>query len=281
MRIVVTGASGFVGRALCSRLCAGHDVRALVRATTGDLARFRGWATALDGAQAVVHLAGYAHGRGDDASLRAVNVDATRAAAEAARASGAHFVYLSSIKVHGERSSAPLEESSPIAPSDRYARSKAAAEEALRSIGGLRLTVLRPPLVYGPGAKANFLFLMGAIARGLPLPVASIRNRRSLLYVGNLVEGVVRCLEDPRAVDRTYLLADESALSTPALCREIGVALERPARLFRFPPAWLQMRQLTQSLEADASAIRRELGWQPPFTLHQGLRATALWYRAR
>lgn len=297
MRIVITGASGFVGRALCARLVdAGHVVVALVRSparepgalsgceqrTVGDLAQFADWRNALAGAQAIVHLAAYAHGGATGgAALVALNVAATRAAAEAARESGAHFVFASSIKVHGECSAAPLRENSPIAPCDPYAHSKARAEQSLRELAGLRLTVLRPPLVYGPGVKANFLALMRAIARGAPLPLASVHNRRSFLYVGNLVDAILRCLAEPRSAGRTYLVSDGAALSTPALCREIGVALERPARLFRFPPAWLPMRQLTQSLEADASAIRGELGWRPPFSLRDGLRATALWYRGR
>jgi nucleoside-diphosphate-sugar epimerase len=296
MRIAVTGATGFIGRALCQRLSdEGRALRALVRApapelaalpnceqlAVGDLESFRDWQRALDGAQAIVHLAGYAHGRGGDEALQAVNVDATCAAAEAARAVGAHFVFVSSIKVHGEQSAAPLREDSPIAPGERYARSKARAEQALRSVSGLRLTVLRPPLVYGAGVKANFLALMRAIARGLPLPLASIDNRRSLVYVGNLVDAVVRCLGDARSAGRTYLVADDEAPSTPALCRALGVALARPARLLPFPPGWLPLKQLTRSLQADASAIRRELGWRAPFSLEEGLRATAHWYRSR
>ena len=296
MRIAVTGATGFIGRALCAQLCgAGHALRALVRAPSrelaslasceqvavGDLENFRGWTRTLDGMQAIVHLAGYAHGRGSDAALDAVNVVATRAAADAAREHGAHFVYLSSIKVHGEESAAPLREDSPLALQERYARSKAAAEAALRSLAGLRLTVLRPPLVYGAGVKANFLALARAIARGVPLPLASIDNRRSVVYVGNVVDAIARCLAEGRSVGRTYLVADREAPSTPALCRAIGAALERPARLFPFPPAWLPLKQLTRSLEADTSAIGSELGWQPPFALQHGLRATALWYRGR
>ena len=286
MRIAVTGANGFIGRTLCARLSRdGHAVRALVRVpirelgreqiAVGDLAQFRDWSRALDGVQAIVHLAGYAHGRGDDAALTAVNVAATRAAAEAACAGGVHFLFASSIKVHGETADAPLRESSPLAPGERYARSKLEAENALRAIAGLRLTVLRPPLVYGPGAKANFLSLLRAVARGMPLPLATIDNRRSLIYVGNLVDAIVRCLDVPG----TFLVSDGEPVSTPQLCREIGEALGRPARLFPFPPAMLP-RKLTGSLEVDDSAIRA-LGWRAPHTRKEGLKATADWYLGR
>ncbi|MFN2643930.1 MAG: NAD-dependent epimerase/dehydratase family protein [Burkholderiales bacterium] len=285
MRIAVTGATGFVGRALCARLGAEHELRALVRApdTTlrceqrviGDLARFREWRAALDGMQAVVHLAGYAHGHGDAASLHAVNIDATLAAAQAARSAGAHFIFASTIKVHGDESRSPLKETSPLAPRDPYARSKAQAEEALRSLPGLRLTVLRAPLVYGPGVKANFLALMRAVDRGWPLPLASVGNRRSLIYVGNLADAIIRCLGH----EGTYLVSDGGPISTTQLCRELAAALGRPARLFPCPPSFLP-RKLAASLEVDDSAIRGSLGWQPPHSREAGLRATAEWYLA-
>jgi nucleoside-diphosphate-sugar epimerase len=185
---------------------------------------------------------------------------------------------MSSVKVHGEESDAPFRESSPIAPRDAYARSKAEAEEALRAIDGLKLCVLRPPLVYGPAVKANFLALMRAIARGLPLPLAGIENRRSLIYVDNLCHAVLACLG---LSGRTYLVSDGPPLSTPRLCRAIGDALGRPARLFRFPAGMVPGKALKSNLEIDDSAIRRELGWKPPFSFEQGLRLTAAWYRNR
>lgn len=285
MRIAVTGATGFIGRALFARLGPEHEMRALVRApdtlpceqvVTGDLARFREWRAAFDGAQAVVHLAGHAHGRGEASSLHAVNVDATLAAAQAARFVGAHFVFASTIKVHGEESRSPLKETSPIMPSDPYARSKAQAEEALRSLSGLRLTVLRSPLAYGPGVKANFLALMRAIDRGWPLPLALVENRRSLIYVGNLADAIIRSLGH----EGTYLVSDGAPISTAALCRELAAALGRRARLFPWSPSLLP-RRLAATLEIDDSAIRRSLGWQPPHSRQAGLRATAEWYRRR
>lgn len=294
MIVAVTGATGFIGHHLCRRLSdAGHKLRALVRApavalagmhnveqrVTGDLERFDDWPEALRDVDAVVYLAGYAHGRGKESSISAVNVDATL---RAARASAARFVYVSTVKVHGEASgSRPFDEQSALNPQDRYAISKARAEAALRAVHGLRLTVLRPPLVYGPGVRANFLALLRAIARGIPLPLGAIRNRRSLLYVGNLADAIVSCVERAQAIGRTYVVADGEALSTPALCTAIGDALERRARVFAFPPALLPIRSLTSSLEVDDAAIRRDLGWRPPFSFEEGLCATARWYRSR
>jgi nucleoside-diphosphate-sugar epimerase len=155
----------------------------------------------------------------------------------------------------------------------------------LRAVPGLSLTVLRPPLVYGPGVKANFLALMRAVARGWPLPLANIENRRSLVYAGNLADAAVRCLESPLAAGKTYGVADGAPLSTPALCRALGAALGRPARLFPCPPALLEFappaRKLTRSLVVDDSALRRELGWAPPHTFDEGLRLTAGWFQTQ
>ena len=255
MKIHVTGASGFIGRALCPALvAAGHE-----------LAQARE-------AAVVVHLAGIAHRRATREELEKVNVAFALDTARNAAATGARFLFMSSIKVHGEVSAAPLRPDSPIAPADAYAESKARAEDGLRAIAGLRLTVLRPPLVYGPGVRANFLALLRAIARGWPLPLASVDNRRSLLYVGNLAAAVLACLEK----DGTYLVCDRGAVSTAELCREIGRALGRPARLFPWPSALLPAK-LAGSLEIDES----RLPCAPRFTREQGLRATASWYLGR
>ena len=290
MIVAVTGANGFIGREVCRQLsAAGHRTRALVRAPCaalgalagvdqcpiGDLARFADWPGALRGAEAVVHLAGYARSR-EVPSLLEVNVNASVRAARAAEE--AHFIFISTAKVHGEVSGArPFGEVSALRPGERYAASKAKAEEALRAIPRLRLTVLRPPLVYGPGVRANFLALLSAIARGIPLPLARVRNRRSLIYVGNLAYAVRHCVEHPQLAGRAYLPADGAPTSTPELCRQIGRALGRPARLFPFPPALLP-RALAADLEVDDAAARKELGWQPSFTMEEGLRATAAWY---
>ena len=268
MDIAVTGASGFIGSSLCPFLIGqGHAVQRVERQELR-----------ID-AEAVIHLAGIAHRRAAAADLQAANVDLALQVGRAAASAGAHLLFVSTLKVHGEESEMPLSETSPLAPRDAYARSKLRAEEALRAIAGLRLTVLRPPLVYGPGVKANFLALLKAIAHGAPLPLAGVANRRSVIYVGNLAHALVRCIEAPNA-GRTYLLSDGAALSSAELCRKLGEALGRPARLFRLP-AMVLPQKLRGSLFVDDGAIRRELGWAPPFTLQQGLRATARWYRGR
>lgn len=255
MRVLVTGAGGFIGSHLCPALAAaGHELRASV-----------------GGCDAVVHLANIAHASASAADLHRVNVEGTIAQARSALAAGARrFVYLSSIKA--------------ARPDDAYGRAKSIAEQALLQQEGLEAVILRPPLVYGPCVKANFLALMRAIDRGWPLPLASIENRRSLIYVGNLVDAILRCLDGP-AQGRTYVVSDGAPVSTPELCRAIGRALGRPARLFPFPPALLRLApaiaRLAQSREADDRAIRAELGWQPPFSFEQGLRATADWYRTQ
>jgi nucleoside-diphosphate-sugar epimerase len=255
MRILVTGASGFIGSHLAPALAAaGHELRGR-----------------LEGCDAVVHLANIAHTSASPRELHRVNVEGTLAQAQAALAAGARrFVYLSSIKA--------------AQPCDAYGQAKRLAEQGLLGLRGLEPVILRPPLVYGPRVKANFLALMRAIDRGWPLPLASIRNRRSLLYIGNLADAIRRCLEGA-VVRKSYELSDGAPVSTPELCRALAQALGRPARLWPFPPALLRfapgLSRLAESLEADDRAIREELGWRPPFTLEEGLRLTAQWYRAQ
>jgi nucleoside-diphosphate-sugar epimerase len=256
MRILVTGLAGFIGSSLGPALQArGHDVRS----------------EDMKGCDAVVHLANIAHARADEQLLWRVNVDGTtRAARQAAEAGVRRFVYLSSVKAR------ELD--------DVYGKAKAAAETSLAELAPrtrLELVILRPPLVYGPRVRANFLALMRAIAKGWPLPLASIDNRRSLVYVGNLCDAIAACVESPAAAGRTFYVRDGEAVSTPRLCRAIGEALGKPARLFRFPPRLLPFQKLTRSLEVNDTELRRSLAWRPPFSMEEGLRATAQWYRSR
>src|SRR5688572_6945799 len=227
MKIALTGAGGFIGSALRPVL-GGHELYKVDAREPRILA----------GTHAVVHLAAIAHRRASPDELRRVNVELAARVGSASAAAGARMLFLSTLKVHGEQSEAPLSEAAPLAPRDAYARSKAYAEEALRAIPGLRLTVLRPPLVYGAGVKANFLALLRAVARGVPLPLASVTNRRSVLYVGNIAHAIARCLEGA-AEGRTYVVSDGAALSSAALCTQLGDALGRPARLFAFPAVLL------------------------------------------
>jgi len=310
MRILVTGASGFVGTALCRELLArGHTVHAAVRRLSPpgavppdlhqilipDIAAEFDRRALVDGVGTVVHLAAIAHRSNPvEGELRRVNCDAAVRPAEAAAGLVQRFIFLSSAKVHGEDSGGGTyaEEDAPD-PEDSYGRSKLQAEQALTETGarnGMELVIIRPPLVYGPGVKANFLRLLGWIDSGLPLPFASVRNRRSLIYLGNLVDAIARCAEHP-AARGPFLVSDEETVSTPELVSRIARALERPARLFPAPPALLrvagmiagrrdEIRRLTGNLAIDSSRARRLLDWRPPYTLDAGLAETARWFRA-
>jgi len=311
MNILVTGARGFVGRAVCEHLAgAGHAVRAAARAplaagTAGAFFPVRdvcdpvGWDAALSGCEVVVHLAGLAHlPRGAFAAheVERVNADGTaNVAALAARAGVRRFVLMSSVKASGDASvGAPMTEEDAPRPVDAYGRAKLAAERRLIELarqGGMAFTVLRPPLVYGPGVRANFLALMRAVRARRPLPLASVRNARSLVYVGNLAAAVAACVGHPGAADRVFLVSDGEDVSTPGLLRGVAAALGVRPVLFPFPPALLratatlvgrgeQAARLLDSLQLDTARIRGELGWRPPFSLAEGLAATASWFRA-
>jgi len=303
MKVLVTGATGFVGTALRAQLAAsGYDVLAVVRRVSGiegeivlgDIDGATDWTVALSGCDTVVHLAARVHVMDDTAQdplalYRATNTEATlNLARQAAKAGVKRIVFISSIKVNGEGRDAPYRETDAPAPQDEYAISKWEAEQGLQRIAqetGLEVVVLRPPLVYGPGVKANFLRLMRIVARGWPLPLGAIRNRRSLLYLGNFVEAIRVCVEHPGAAGKTFLLDDGEAVSTPELVRALARAMGRPARLLAVPASVLELAgillgkraavaRLTGSLYVDSSSIRAHVGWMPPYTLQQGLTTT-------
>ena len=314
---VVTGAAGFVGRALCAHLVAtGRPCRRIVRAplperavreppvVLGDLATAPDdrLAAAVDGAYAVVHLAGRAHVLRETATdaaaaCHAANVVATqRLALAAARAGVQRFVLASTVKVHGEASppGRPLRAEDPYAPQDAYAQSKVEAERALLAAcrgTAMEPVILRLPLVYGPGVSANFLALLDAVARRAPLPLAAIDNRRDLLYLGNLVAAIAALVDRPEAPRGAWLIADGEPVSTPDLVRRIAAALGVAPRLWPVPLPLLdlaarlagrraELAPVAGSLAVDASPLTRLIG-PPPWTLDQGLDATAKWWRAR
>jgi nucleoside-diphosphate-sugar epimerase len=259
------------------------------------------WQHAFTGIDIVIHLAARVHIMDDSsanplAEFRRVNVEGTaQLAREAAKAGVRRLVFISSIKVNGEGNVTPYTPDSPPNPSDPYGISKWEAEQALRIIEtetGLEVVVIRPTLVYGPGVKANFLNMMKIISRGIPLPLASITNRRSLLYVGNLVDALTACAVHPVAAGRTYLISDGEDVSTPELIRRTANALKVPVLLLPVPLSLMRLagkltgksgavNRLTGSLTVDTTKIRQELGWNPPFTMEDGLAETARWFKRR
>ncbi|NDJ61560.1 MAG: NAD-dependent epimerase/dehydratase family protein [Chloroflexi bacterium] len=308
--ILITGANGFIGQHVCRYFAAqGHTVRAAVRTAdravaatesvmVGDIGPQTQWEPALAGTRAVVHLAGRAHvinETTDDDPLslfREVNVEGTRTLAQAAAAVGVErFVFVSSIGVNGD--SGTFTEASPPAPHADYAVSKWEAEQALTEIAdatGLAVTVVRPPLVYGPGAPGNFARLLRWVARGVPLPLANTNNRRSFVGVVNLADFLLRCVDHPAAMGELFLISDAEAISTTDLIRQMAAALDRSARLFPFPEPLLRaagrianrerlIDQLFGTLVVDAQKARDQLGWSPPQSLSAGLADVAQWYR--
>lgn len=316
-RLLVTGATGFVGRVLVDAARArGWSVSAATRGpastaglppdltvhAVGDLAGPVDWSRALDGIDAVVHLAARVHvmretERDPAGAFRRVNVDASVALAEAARRAGVRrLVYASSIKVLGESTppGVAFDDTSPPAPLDPYGVSKLEAERALASVaagGRLELAVLRPPLVHGPGVGGNLERLVRWVAAGVPLPVGGVDNRRSLVGVDNLADALLAVAEHPAAAGRTFVVADAEYLSTPELVRRIGRAVGRPARIVAVPVPLLSMamrvagresmRRLLESLRVDARGLRIALGWTPPRTVDEGLARLAFGVAAR
>jgi nucleoside-diphosphate-sugar epimerase len=313
-RVLVTGATGFVGRELCSNLVArGYEVVGVARHKTmqaeGNIsyaARAIGpdteWQDVLSGVSLVVHLAARVHVMHETSldplvEFRRVNVAGTeRLAHQAASAGVRRFVYVSSIKVNGEKTElAPFAEGDSPHPEDPYAISKWEAEQALQRISdetGLEVVIVRPPLVYGPGVAGNFLRLLNLVDRQIPLPFGAIENHRSLIYLGNLVDALMMCLAHPDAANKVFLVKDGEDVSTPQLIRSLAGILGKKACLLSIPPSLMriagrvvgksnELDRLLGSLVLDDSKIRRELRWEPPFSMQQGLRATAEWFNSR
>jgi len=299
-RILVTGADGFVGAGLLPRLRRdGHEIRANERRSGGvALGPTADWSRALEGADAVIHLAARVHVTREDShdplsAFRCANAEGTaRLAAQAEAAGVRRFVLMSSVKAAAETSPGrKLVESDPAEPRTPYGISKREAELALAaSARRMETVVLRPPLVYGPGVGANFRALLRLVDSGLPLPLASVRNARSLIARDNLVDAIAIALVAPSVVGGTFYLADGWSLSTPDLVRALAAALARPVRLIGFPTPVLKAsarligkgeaaESLLGSLEIDDGVFRAMTGWVPPLNQADAFRLVADWWR--
>jgi nucleoside-diphosphate-sugar epimerase len=265
----------------------------------GPIGPHTDWDSALNGIDTVVHLAARlrldAYGAADPTTTyRRVNVAGTESLCRAAvHKNIRRFIYLSTAKVIGEGRPAPYTEKDKSTPTDPYSISKYEAENILHEIAdgtGMDVVILRPPLVYGPGVKANFCYLLKLVHKGLPLPFARVENRRSLIFLENLISAIVTCIKHPDAAGQTYLVSDSEIVSTPELIRKIAEALGKSARLFFFPPNMLRVianlvgksdkvKPLLNSLTVDTSKIRNDLNWKPICTQKEGLIQTARWFR--
>lgn len=309
VRILLSGGSGFVGGGVLQGLLrAQHEVLLAVRRPLAVHAAlqqhvFAGfeaatdWQPVLRGVDALIHAAARVHVRRERAgdpwhAYRRINVEGTlQLARQAALAGVRRFVFLSSVKVHGEASvpGRPFQADGPVQPLGAYALSKLEAEQGLFALAaetGMQVVIIRPPLVYGPGVKANFRSLMDCLARGIPLPLGAVDNRRSLVALDNLVDLVVTCLAHPAAANQVFLVSDGQDLSTGELLRRLGRALDRPARLLPVPVCLLRAgaallgrkalaERLCGSLQVDIGKTRELLGWTPPVRLDEALGKTA------
>lgn len=309
MKVAITGANGFVGRRLVADFAArGDSVRAAARrdqpalpagashVASPDLDPGANWYPVVDGMDVVVHCAARVHVMHETAHdplelFRRVNVEGTATLAHQAGEAGVRrFILISSIKVNGEESAQgrPFRADDAPAPADPYGIAKAEAEATVQRIGrafGMEVVIIRPVLIYGEGVGANFAALLAAVARRLPLPLGAVDNRRSLLFVGNLADLVMRAAEHPDAAGAILLASDGDDRSTPAILREVGRVMGRRALLLPCPPALLERfakllgrgaaaGRLVRSLQVDISGTCARLGWTPPFSLSQGLAET-------
>jgi nucleoside-diphosphate-sugar epimerase len=314
-KVLVTGANGFIGAALCQKLLErGWPVvgtfrneptvsqRALeYKSVKIDLLDPGShWKAVLENVDTIVHLAARVHVLNETAAdalaaYRQINVDGTLNLIRAAESAGVRrFIYMSTIKVNGEGKPDPYTEQDRPRPKGPYAVSKYETEQKLHERNNktdLELVVVRPPLIYGPQVKANFLQLLNVVDKGLPLPLANVKNCRSMIFLDNLIDAILVCIQHPSAPGKTYLVSDNQDMSTPELLQKTAALLGKSSRLFPFPIPLLRLiakpigksvaiKGLLDSLRVDISKIRAELNWNPRFTMEEGLRQTAKWYRA-
>ncbi|MBC8393298.1 MAG: SDR family oxidoreductase [Deltaproteobacteria bacterium] len=316
-RVLITGASGFIGKALCRRMLSdGWQVRGVFRSRHKNAIcaigieaveiestdRDTDWSDILKGVDILVHLAARVHVLKENAAdplseFRRVNVAGTETLARKAAVAGVHrFVFLSSIGVNGlQTTERSFTEKDIPQPHDFYAQSKLEAEQIIHRIttgSEMEAVIIRSPLVYGPCNPGNILRLFNLIAKGWPLPLALTANRRSLIYLENLTDAIVTCINHPKAAGQIYFVADGEDVSTPELIRRIASAIRKPVTLFPFPMLLLKtagrisgksaaVERLVGSLTVDTAKIRNELNWKPPYTMEQGLFETAKWYKKR
>lgn len=307
LSVLVTGANGFVGRALFRRLCIEEVLECVgaVRSrslsagvaenivTVGDLGATTDWSSVVSGRDVVVHTAARAHIMKDEAAdplsaYRAVNATGTLNLARQAAAAGVkRFIFISSIKVNGEHTATgqPFYAHDAPSPEDFYGISKQEAEQGLRELfaeTGMEFVIIRPPLVYGPSVKGNFASMIKLVAKGLPLPLGSVHNKRSLVALDNLVDLITTCIDHPGAVNQTFLVSDGEDLSTTQLLQGVAEAMGKPSRLVPVPAGLLQLgatllgkrsvaQRLLGSLQIDISHTQKCLNWTPPLTVKQGL----------
>lgn len=308
-RVLVTGATGFVGRELCGTLARfGYRVRGALRsdralptcmaekAVVGEIGGSTDWSAALDGVDYVIHAAARVHVMHDaEVGLYfETNAQGTRRLAAAAVQAGVkRFIFLSSVKVNGEETlgRAYLATDTPD-PKDAYGQSKLAGERSVQEIGAstaMDTVIVRPPLVYGPGVKANFLRLLRWVEKERPLPFAAIGNSRSLVSIWNLTDLLLRVLQHPAAAGKVWMVSDGVDLSTPALIRTIAQAMSRHGRLLPVYPSLLRLGgallgkkaevgRLCGSLAVDIEPTRRELDWVPPVSVEESIARTVAWY---
>lgn len=317
MKILVTGGSGWVGGALVHQWSAQRNLQLVAAVRRGlttwpqgvdvvqveDLSSHADWSMALQDTDAVVHCAARVHIMKDPSAnpleeFRRVNVQGTANLARQAAVAGVRrLVFVSSVKVNGEQTAqgSTFTADDVCAPEDPYGISKHEAEQALRQIAaetGMEVVIIRPPLVYGPGVKANFAAMVRWLARGVPLPLGAVtHNRRSLVALDNLVDLITLCLTHPAAANQTFMVSDGEDLSTADMLRRMGNALGRPARLLPVPVGVLRLgaqlvgkpdvfQRLCGSLQVDIAKTRELLGWQPPVSVDEGFRRVAQGFRA-